>query len=316
MNAEVINKVTLSDVKKRALEHFTNALQPEMSKCYPLFSFTYASVQHAFSLCSGLQHRFTKAGWLNGGIDELVLRPYFLLERICQEIPEEVVLLKYPDKVQDVWIQRDDRFLPPKWPKQTDSGLYSMLQAAAIFAIDTYAKASRAFEGIGSMSSVVVRPHPSKALLDCLERLAGIVPYYYKDTDFDSLLTDVHREIEYEYGLYARKQRQIAAVGSKSREDEQTTPEAKPDSTRVQNINIRNSHVILGNVRAENMQTGDDASIHKNSDTEKKKKGIFRRLWWIIAGVVAFLGSVLGVLDKLGWLEPVKSFIRDLFTHG
>jgi len=80
------------------------------------------------------------------------------------------------------------------------------------------------------------------------------------------------------------------------------TPETKPDSTPVQIINVQNFKGILGNVQAENVQTGDQANINKQDEPEKKK-GILRKLWWIIAGVVGFVASVLGILEHFGWLE-------------
>jgi hypothetical protein len=50
-------------------------------------------------------------------------------------------------------------------------------------------------------------------------------------------------------------------------------------------------------------------------ETEKKKKGIFRNLWFIITAIVGFLGSLLGILNHLGWLESFKAFFSKLFTH-
>jgi hypothetical protein len=200
-----LQKITLLDVKNQTLEYFKNTLQPEMSGNYPLFSFALTSIQHAFLLYSGLQKEFTKAGWLNGGIDEIILKPYFLLEQDCNKVPYEAVLLKYPDKAKNVWVIRNDRFLPKEWPQQIDTRFFSMAHATISFVIETYAKASKAFEKV-DISSVIIRPKPSKELWNLLERLYGIVPNYYKDIDFDNLLKDVHREIENEYGLYAKAQ--------------------------------------------------------------------------------------------------------------
>jgi len=89
----------------------------------------------------------------------------------------------------------------------------------------------------------------------------------------------------------------------------------KADSKIDQNINTQNFHGILGNVQAENVQTGDKNLIYKHTETEKKKKGIFRNLWFIISAIVAFLSSLLGVLNHLGWLESFKAFFSKLFTH-
>jgi hypothetical protein len=87
------------------------------------------------------------------------------------------------------------------------------------------------------------------------------------------------------------------------------------DSEYDQNINIKNSHVIIGDVRAKNVQTRDNILIHKHTETEKKKKGIFRNLWLIITAIVGFLGSLLGILSHLGWLESIKVFFSKLFIH-
>lgn len=77
----------------------------------------------------------------------------------------------------------------------------------------------------------------------------------------------------------------------------------KRNSTHVQNVQIQNFG-ILGNVQTGNVQTADHASVHEHNETEKK--GIIRRIWWIIAaiaGVVGFIASVLGILEHSGWLQ-------------
>jgi hypothetical protein len=47
-----------------------------------------------------------------------------------------------------------------------------------------------------------------------------------------------------------------------------------------------------------------------------QNKGILRKLWLIIAGIVAFLAALLTCLYYLEWLEPTKVFIYKLFTHN
>lgn len=79
---------------------------------------------------------------------------------------------------------------------------------------------------------------------------------------------------------------------------------AKPDSALAGNINIQNFQGILGDVQAENVQTGDHAGINKHDETEKEKKGIVKKLFGIIAAVVIFLAALLTCLYYLGWLEP------------
>ena len=97
--------------------------------------------------------------------------------------------------------------------------------------------------------------------------------------------------------------------------NEKTSPEDKSGSKGTQNIHIKHFQGIIGDVRAENVQAGDKNLIHKHSETEKKKKGILRNLWWIITAIIGFWGSLLGVLNHLGWLESVKLFFYKLFTH-
>ncbi len=91
---------------------------------------------------------------------------------------------------------------------------------------------------------------------------------------------------------------------------------AKPDSALAGNINIQNFQGILGDVQAENVQTGDYTSICKHDGIEKKKKGIIKKLFGIIAAVVAFLVALLGIFNHLGWLEPIKEFISRIFLHN
>lgn len=91
--------------------------------------------------------------------------------------------------------------------------------------------------------------------------------------------------------------------------------ETEQNSESTGSINIQKFKGILGNVQAGHVQTGDHASIHEQDETEKKKKGILRKLWWIIATVVGFLAALLTCLYYLGWLEPIKVFIYKLFAH-
>jgi hypothetical protein len=67
------------------------------------------------------------------------------------------------------------------------------------------------------------------------------------------------------------------------------------DSKSDQSIHIKNSHVIIGDVQAKNVQTGDKTIIFENSETEEKKKSILRNLWLIINAIVGFFRS-LGIL--------------------
>lgn len=91
---------------------------------------------------------------------------------------------------------------------------------------------------------------------------------------------------------------------------------AKPDSALARNINIQNFQGILGDVQTENVQTGDYTSICKHDGIEKKKKGIIKKLFGIIAAVVIFLAALLTCLYYLGWLEPFKELIYRIFLHN
>lgn len=73
---------------------------------------------------------------------------------------------------------------------------------------------------------------------------------------------------------------------------------------------------IIGNKGVRELeQTGDEAATRKHSEAEKKK-GSFRRLFGIIGAVVAFFAALLTCLYYLGWLEPIKLFIRSLFARA
>ena len=84
---------------------------------------------------------------------------------------------------------------------------------------------------------------------------------------------------------------------------------------RGQNIiNIEKFNGVLGDVQAENVQTGDHSSIHKPPVTEKKEKGIFRKLLKIIGIVIVAIiaAIVVDILGDLGWLESIKNLILQL----
>jgi hypothetical protein len=80
-------------------------------------------------------------------------------------------------------------------------------------------------------------------------------------------------------------------------------------------INIGNFKGILGDIQAENVQTGNHASIHKQTVIVEKKKGILRRIPYWIYILTGFLATLLGVfyyLDYFGWLDPIKAFISKI----
>jgi len=62
---------------------------------------------------------------------------------------------------------------------------------------------------------------------------------------------------------------------------------------------------IFGDVQAGNLQIGHGASIQENVGTEKKNKGIFKKLLKIISVITSIAG----------WLEPIKAFIYKILLH-
>jgi hypothetical protein len=92
-----------------------------------------------------------------------------------------------------------------------------------------------------------------------------------------------------------------ATQGSEAAEPAGKGAQGQTESERrappVQNLNItQNVKSIFANVQAENVQTGDHASINKQDETERKKKSV--------------VGKVLEIISTvLGWLEPFKTFI-------
>jgi hypothetical protein len=65
---------------------------------------------------------------------------------------------------------------------------------------------------------------------------------------------------------------------------------------------------ISGDVQAENLQIGHDATIKKGVMAGEKKKGILRRIPYWIYILISFLAALL----TLGWLEPIKEFINKI----
>jgi len=58
------------------------------------------------------------------------------------------------------------------------------------------------------------------------------------------------------------------------------------------------------------VQTGNHASIHKQSLTAEKKKGIIKRIPYWIYILIAFLAALLMSLHYLGLLEPIKCLFK------
>jgi hypothetical protein len=62
---------------------------------------------------------------------------------------------------------------------------------------------------------------------------------------------------------------------------------------------------VLGDVRAESVQTGDNSSIHKQMITGEKNKSII----WKILKIIGAIAALLTILHYLGWLEPIKALL-------
>jgi hypothetical protein len=72
-------------------------------------------------------------------------------------------------------------------------------------------------------------------------------------------------------------------------------------------------NVHMENVQAKNLQIGHDASIQEQQITEKKEKNIVGKILKIIGAIVGFLAALFTCLSYLlGWLEPIKAFIRHI----
>lgn len=67
---------------------------------------------------------------------------------------------------------------------------------------------------------------------------------------------------------------------------EQDTTAAKDRSKTTGSINIENFHGIIGDVQAENVQTGEHSSIHKQPKAENQNKlSVLKILGWLLAQV-------------------------------
>ncbi|HCO96670.1 MAG TPA: hypothetical protein DIU00_22485 [Phycisphaerales bacterium] len=128
------------------------------------------------------------------------------------------------------------------------------------------------------------------------------------------LMTELQNVIERSDAGEAETEQWTNASAGKRGAKEKPTSETKSDSTPAQNINIEN-YVRMGNVQAENVQTGDHGTINKHAGIERNKKSIVRKVLEIIAAIFAFLAALLTCLYYLGWLEPIKVLIYKLFAQ-
>jgi hypothetical protein len=83
------------------------------------------------------------------------------------------------------------------------------------------------------------------------------------------------------------------------------------NATAAKIINIGNFKGVLGDVQARNLQIAQDAYIHEQLVPEEKKKGILRKIPRWIYYILGTLAALVGILHRLGLLEPIKR----LFTR-
>ena len=97
----------------------------------------------------------------------------------------------------------------------------------------------------------------------------------------------------------------------------QTSGEARdeikptPEKERNTAINIQNFQGILGDVKAENVQTGNHSFVDKHVETEKKKKSIIKILLEFIGAIIIAIiaTAAVDVLGHFGLFERIYSFL-------
>lgn len=108
---------------------------------------------------------------------------------------------------------------------------------------------------------------------------------------------------------------QTKQTSGKAGDKLKTTPETEGDLTGSKTINIGNFQGILGDVRAENVQTGQHAAINKHVEREQKKTGIVRKLLkWLVGIVAAVIVSIITALvtdfvGHFGWSERIYDWL-------
>ncbi len=95
----------------------------------------------------------------------------------------------------------------------------------------------------------------------------------------------------------------------KSAETERRIAPAKGEKEKA------NLKIEIGEIQAENVQTGNHASIHKETKADKQNRGSVKKLLKIVGAIivglfVAFLADIFG---NLGWTERITDFIYRIF---
>lgn len=127
-------------------------------------------------------------------------------------------------------------------------------------------------------------------------------------------IVDANTDIKKSLDEWLEKNKSQANGGEKENKIE-TEENAESKVDLKGNIHIQNFNGILGDVQAENVQTGDNSKVLNYTNAEKNDKGIFKKLLKIIFSIIAFFAALFTCLYYLDWLEPVKSFILKLFLN-
>jgi hypothetical protein len=88
--------------------------------------------------------------------------------------------------------------------------------------------------------------------------------------------------------------------------DETKTP---AEAERNAPINIQNFQGILGNVQAENVQTGNDSFVDKHVEIKKEKKSIIKIILGTIGAIIIAIiaAAVVDILGHFGLFEKIYS---------
>jgi uncharacterized membrane protein YraQ (UPF0718 family) len=99
-----------------------------------------------------------------------------------------------------------------------------------------------------------------------------------------------------------------------SKAQEQVKKPAETEQKAAINVHIS------GDVKAEKIQIGHDATIQEQTITEEKKKGI---IWKVLKVIVKIIGAivigiivavVINILGDFGWIGKIKIIIYNIFT--
>jgi hypothetical protein len=79
------------------------------------------------------------------------------------------------------------------------------------------------------------------------------------------------------------------------------------------NVNVS----IFGDIQARNLQIAHSASIQEGVGTEKKKKGILKKLLEIIGTIIVgiIVAVVTDILGDFGWIERIKTIIQNILIR-